>query len=203
MIETDSWRFIKARWFTPTTGRTVRLLVIHAMEWRETDRTAEDCAHDFSTRLENNKGSAHVCIDSDTIVQCVKDRDVAYAAPGANNDGIQIELAGFIRQSRKDWFDDYGLKLLTLGAEAVAQYALKFSIPVVRLTDVQLSAGLKGVVGHDQVTRVYKKSTHTDPGQHFPWSDFMSLAAAKFEFRRAAFLARGLVLPTAGRAPGR
>jgi N-acetyl-anhydromuramyl-L-alanine amidase AmpD len=190
MMETDNWRFIKARWFTPTQGRTVRVVVIHAMEWTETDTTAEDCAHDFAARPSTNKASAHVCVDSNSIIQCVKDRDIAYAAPGCNNDGIQVELAGFIRQTRKEWFDNYGIKLLDLGAEAVAQYLVKFSLPPIHLSDSELRSGKRGVVGHDQVSRVYKKSTHNDPGPNFPWTEFMDLVAAKYAFRRAAFAAR-------------
>lgn len=192
MIETDTWRFIPARWYTPTPWRRVRLIVVHAMEWAETPHTAEDCARDFAVRPDTNKASAHVCVDSGAIIQCVKDRDVAYAAPGANNDGIQIELAGFIRQTKADWLDDYGVKLLGLGAEAVAQYALKFGLPVVHLTDAELRAGAQGIVGHDQVTRVYGKSTHTDPGAGFPWDEFIALALAKLVFRRAAYAARGV-----------
>lgn len=192
MIETDNWRFIKARWFTPTTGRRVRVIVIHDMEWAETDTTAEDCAHDFATRLENNKGSAHICVDANSIIQCVKDRDVAFAAPGCNSDGIQVELTGFAKQTRAQWFDDYGIKLLTLAADAVGQYCLKFDLPPIKLDDESLRNGGKGVIGHDQVSRVYKKSTHMDPGPNFPWAEFMALVHAKYEFRRIAFASRGI-----------
>ena len=37
-----------------------------------------------------------------------------------------------------------------------------------QLTDAELEAGKKGIIGHVQASRLYKKSTHTDLGHGFP-----------------------------------
>lgn len=173
--ETDNWPFVKARWFTEVLKerpRKVRVIVLHDMEYPEKLTAAEDIAHYFATMPDGRVASAHICVDADSIVQCVKDRNVAFGAKGANADGIHIELAGYQRQTREQWLDDYGQRLLARACDAAAQYCVKFDIPPTHLTDEQLQAGWPGMVGHDQVSRVYKASDHTDPGPQFPW-DFV------------------------------
>lgn len=184
--ETDSWPIIKARWFTKVEGRrrAVRVIVIHSMEFPERTDAARIIAHDFANRPADQKASAHLCIDDRTIIQCVKDNDVAFAAPGCNSDGIQIELAGYAKQTAGEWLDAYGTRMLEQAAHAVAQYCRKFSITAVHLTNDQLRAGRKGIVGHRQVSEVYRKSDHMDPGENFPWDYFMErvhLAAVKLQ----------------------
>lgn len=186
--ETDNWPFVEAKWFQrwagPTKRRPVRLVVIHDMEFPERADTAEVIAHDFATRTAKNKGSAHICVDNNSIIQCVRDNDVAYAAPGANHDGIQVELAGYMKQSEKEWLDPYGVALLALGADATAQYCLKYDLPPVHLSDAELKAGQKGIIGHVQATRVYKLSTHEDPGPNFPWTYFMAHVSTSYNTRK-------------------
>jgi N-acetyl-anhydromuramyl-L-alanine amidase AmpD len=172
-FETENWPFVPARHFKKVEGRrAVRLIVIHDMEFPETKDAAEVIARDFATT--STQKSAHICVDSDSIVQCVRDNDVAFAAPGANSDGIQIELTGFAKQTREQWLDPYGVLLLERGADATAQYCLKYDIPVRRLDDAQLAGkSSKGIVSHAQVSKVFKKSDHTDPGPNFPWDFFL------------------------------
>ena len=61
---------------------------------------------------------------------------------------------------------------------------MKYDLPVVHLSDAQLLAGEKGIIGHDQASRVYKKSDHTDPGVNFPWVRFIAMTAALRAERR-------------------
>jgi N-acetyl-anhydromuramyl-L-alanine amidase AmpD len=184
MIDTDRWPFVAARWFTPVsadTPRRVRVLVVHDMEYSETDRAAEDVAHYFATT--ETKASAHICVDNDSIVQCVRDRDVAWAAPGCNSDGIHVELAGYGAQTVEQWDDGYSRALLNNAAHAVAQYCVKYSLPVRRLTNAELQSGAKGIVGHVQVSEVYRRSDHTDPGPNFPWVAFLAQVQAYADAR--------------------
>lgn len=173
-FETESWPVIRARHFTKVSGpRHVRVIVIHSMEAPEKGTTAESVARYFQTT--DRPASAHLCIDADSTIQSVYDNNVAYAAPGCNHDGLQIELAGYARQTNREWLDDYGVQLLDRAANACAQYCLKFDIPVIHLDNGELKSGMKGIVGHNQVSEVYRKSSHTDPGQGFPWSYFVDL----------------------------
>lgn len=191
MIDTDQWPLVRAKWYTPFdpgARRRVRVIVIHDMEAPESCETAENVAKYFQDPRDDHgkavKASAHICVDCNSIVQCVRDNDIAYAAPGCNNDGIQIELAGYMKQTREQWLDPYGVALLAVGADATAQYCLKYAIPPVHLTNDQLRAGQSGIVGHVQVSVVYQKSTHADPGPNFPWEYFINHVLSAYQSRR-------------------
>lgn len=185
MIDTDVWPFIGTKHFTPVNGtRSVRVVVIHDMEAPEKPSTAEDVARYFATTT--TPASAHICVDNDSIIQCVHDNDVAWAAPGCNALGIQIEIAGYGSQTPGQWADDYSRRALMNAANACAQYCLKYGIPVRHLTNAQLEKGSWGIIGHYQASEVYKKSTHTDPGPGFPWLHFIAVTAAYYEARRLA-----------------
>jgi len=172
-FETDKFPVVKAKFFRDVVERrAVRLIVVHSMEAPEKGNTAENVARFFQNP--GKKVSAHLCIDNDSIVQCVLDNDVAFAAPGANQDGIQLELAGFARQKRDEWLDPFGILMLDKAANAAAQYCLKYDIPIKRLSDAELAdKKTKGIVGHAQVSKVFNLSSHTDPGDDFPWDHFL------------------------------
>ncbi|MER6942476.1 peptidoglycan-binding domain-containing protein [Nonomuraea sp. NPDC000554] len=164
---------VKARWFHSGRLSPIRLVVIHSMEWAEKPTTAEDCARMFATM--GRQASAHVCVDNDSVVRCVADKDTAWAAPGANADGLQMELAGFARQTRGDWLDAYSKAMLKQAAAVAAGWARLYKIPVRKLSQAQLRAGLKGFTTHADVSDVYKRSDHHDPGAGFPWDVFLDL----------------------------
>src|SRR5262245_41247075 len=172
-FEIENVPFVPARHFRSHDGpRAVRLIVIHSMEAPEKGDTAENVAHFFQTS--EREASAHLCIDSDSVVRCVQDDDVAFAAPGANADGVHLELAGFARQTEPEWLDAFGVLMLDRAADVAAQYCLKYDIPARRLTNEQLSdVANKGLVSHAQVSETFKRSDHTDPGTGFPWAFFL------------------------------
>jgi N-acetyl-anhydromuramyl-L-alanine amidase AmpD len=191
-FETDLWPFVQAKFFRKVDGqRRVRLIVMHSMEFPEKGSTAEDCAKYFQDpRDEHGKprpASAHLCIDNNSIVQSVLDNNIPAAAPGANSDGIHLELAGFAKQTEAEWLDDYGKDLLNNAADAAAQYCLKYDIPVKQLTNDELANGkTRGFVSHAQVSAVFKLSDHTDPGPGFPWQFFLTSVEQKRQQRLAS-----------------
>jgi hypothetical protein len=111
-------------------------------------------------------------------VQYVKDSFVAYGAKGANHNAIHMEITGMMEQSRKQWLDKFSICTLALAADAAAQYCLKYSLPPIHLSDDEIRAGKKGIIGHDQVSRVFLQSDHTDPGPNFPWPRFILMTQA-------------------------
>ncbi|MFI6536692.1 N-acetylmuramoyl-L-alanine amidase [Nonomuraea sp. NPDC050547] len=149
----------------------IRAIVVHTMETGESSNVAENVAHYFAKR--STKASAHLCVDNNSVVRCVSDSDTAWAAPGCNSDGLQIELAGRAGQNEAQWADTYSRDLLELAARQVAAWCKKHNIPARRLTRAQLRAGQRGIVGHADVSAVYKRSDHWDPGPKFPWDDFI------------------------------
>ena len=153
--------------------KTLRLIVIHTMEAPEGPQTAENIAAYFASG--DVVASAHACVDQDSVVVCLPPTATAFAAPGANADGYQIEHAGYASQDGAGWADEASQSMLRLSAAHARAIALATGIPLRHLTDDELAAGAAGFVGHDQVSRVYKRSDHWDPGQSFPWSEYMGL----------------------------
>jgi hypothetical protein len=170
-------RFIEAKHKTVTSGRNIRVQVIHDMEAPETGHTAEDIAQWWHGNG-SPKTSAHYCYDNDSEVQCVTDMDVAYACPGLNHDGIHHELAGYAKQSPDEWRDRFSLATMTRCAVNVATKCEQYNNEKVWLSDKELAAGKTGIVDHWGGTRVYRKSTHTDAGPNFPKDLFIELVRA-------------------------
>lgn len=165
--------FIQARNYTPTNGRTIDLIVVHDMESPETATTAESVAAWFAG-LSAPQASAHYCVDSNSVVQCVLDKDVAWHAPGANHNGIGIEHAGYARQTRGEWLDPYGRDMLALSIDLAAGICDRYSLPVERRGPSDLVKGLRGITGHADVSLAFHRSDHSDPGSGFPWDYYLA-----------------------------
>lgn len=160
---------------TVTSGRNILYLVIHTVEAPEAPNTAENIAQGWFARREA-QSSAHWCLDSNSRVRCVEDKDVAWAAPGANSTGLQYELAGYAAQSSSQWRDAYSLSLLDNVAQQCAKDAKKYGIPIVHLSVSDILAGKKGFIGHIDATNAFSHGVgHTDPGKSFPWDYFLNL----------------------------
>jgi N-acetyl-anhydromuramyl-L-alanine amidase AmpD len=171
-----AYPFVESPNVTKTGGRTIDLIVIHTMEMDEKGDTAENCALWF--RNPAAKVSAHYCVDADTVVQCVREKDIAWHARGGNTASIGVELAGFARQTHEDWTDAYSTAVLSRAAAVVADVCRRRAIPVRWLVAGDLSAGRRGITGHAEVSKAYRKSDHWDPGPGFPVERFLAMVRA-------------------------
>lgn len=164
--------FVQAKNYTPTQGRQIDLIVVHDMEAPEGPLTAENVAHYFATT--DRHASAHRCFDNNSQVQCVLDKDVAWHAPGANHNGLGYEHAGYARQSDAEWRDPYSTQMLKLSAKQAAADCKRYNLPVRYVDTGALLLGRRGITTHWDVTKAYKRSTHTDPGPNFPMDQYIS-----------------------------
>lgn len=163
---------VLAKHFKQATRVAIDLVVLHCMEAPESSTTAQACANYFARG--ERIASAHYCVDSDTVVQCVPDRFVALAAPGANLAGLQIELAGYARQTAKEWADEYSTRMLWLAAQLVARKCRERSIPCEFVPASRLvQPRPRGITTHFEVSQAFHRSDHTDPGPHFPMPRFI------------------------------
>ena len=185
-------RFIEARYHGIVPRAVIDLIVLHSMEAPEASTRAWRCAQYFANLPPDLPStewkSSHYCADSDTIVQCVPDHVVAFAAPGANTYGLQIELAGYARQSREEWLDAFGTRMLWLVAQLVARKCTERNIPAIFLTAEQLlsTAQPRGITTHREVSLAYKRSDHTDPGPGFPMDYFLDQVHVALEAQQEA-----------------
>jgi N-acetyl-anhydromuramyl-L-alanine amidase AmpD len=137
------------------------------MEAPESSTRAERCAKNFA-REGARKASCHYCVDSDSIVQCVKEDRIAWHCPGANRRGIGIEHAGYARQSREQWLDLFGQNMLGLSAKLAARICRRWGIPAVAVDIDGLKGGERGITTHAAVGKAFGKTKHWDPGPSFP-----------------------------------
>lgn len=184
------YQFVQARNFTRTDGnRCVDLIVLHTIEAAEKPGTALGVARWFAGEAAP-KASAHYCIDSDTVVQCVYEGDVAWGAPGANHDGVHIEHAGYAAQSAAQWDDKYSRAMLVQSAQVAAGICARHAVPVEFVDAEDLLEQRRGITTHREVTKAcqlaksrgmaqspfYKaQSDHTDPGVCFPMREYLQL----------------------------
>lgn len=168
-----AYPFVPSPHVTRTDGRRIDLVVLHTMEADEREDAALRCARWFQNP--RTRVSAHYCVDAETVVQCVRDEDVAWHAPGANHDGLGIELAGRASQSRREWADAYSSAMLARAAELAGELCRRHRIPAQWLWPPDLRAGKRGLTGHDAVSRAFRLTTHTDPGRSFPIERFLGL----------------------------
>ena len=149
----------------------IRRIVIHTAEITETRDAAESIASFFSNPT--TSVSAHACIDNDSIVECVRDEDIAFHALGDNNATLGYELSGFAGQTKAQWEDDYSDKVVERAARYCAEKAKKYGITTRWLTAGQERNRESGFVTHAIVSQVFGEGIRSDPGANFPYDRFM------------------------------
>jgi N-acetyl-anhydromuramyl-L-alanine amidase AmpD len=164
-----AYPFVESPHVTRVPQRRIDTVVIHTMEIAE---------------REVSQVSAHYCVDAGTVIQCVREQDVAWHARGGNATSIGIELAGMAGQGSHDWEDAYSDAVLARAAELTADVCRRHRIPVRRLGPDRLRAGGRGITGHADVTEAFGKSDHWDPGPGFPWEAFLRRVRAAQPSRR-------------------
>lgn len=165
--------FVQARNYTKTDGRQIDLIVVHDMETPEDANRAESVAAWFAGPTAP-RASAHYQIDNNSIVQSVRDQDVAWHAPGANHNGIGLEHAGRASQSLADWLDPYSLAMLKdQSAPLTKSLCDKYNIPIRFVDAAGLLRGERGITTHWEVSKAFRRSSHTDPGPNFPMVQYL------------------------------
>lgn len=158
---------------------TPKVLTVHTAEDSEVTGAAKALAEYFHNQPANssNPTSVHLCIDNLEVWTTLPDNLVAYAAgTHANAIGWHVELAGVARQTPRQWQDQYSVDELTIAAKQFADRCKRYSIPAVKISSADLLAGRKGICGHHDWTLAYPgDTTHTDPGDSFPWDSFIHL----------------------------
>ena len=169
---------------TRSARRAVDVVVMHTMEIAERSDAAAICARWFRSPV--SEVSAHYCVDAVTVIQCVREADVAWHARGGNARSIGVELAGFARQTGRQWEDAYSSAVLDRASALVADICRRRRIPVRWLLADDLVARRRGITGHVEVSRAFGKSDHWDPGDGFPVEAFLDRVRAAQQARRTA-----------------
>jgi hypothetical protein len=163
--------------FTRANRTTVDNVVIHTIEIVEASYSADRTAAWFASGKRAPRASANYCLDDNSTILCVPEEHVAWAAPGLNRRGIQLEHAGFARQSADEWFDPFSRRMLVRSAKLTAAICEHWNIPIVFVDAAGLLRGERGITTHYQVARGpgKGKTDHGDPGRGFPMSTFLDM----------------------------
>lgn len=150
-----------------------RLLVIHTAEGAT---TAEDLGAWFQSEA-GSEGSSHAGIgQTGDYAEFVRYSDTAWTAPPVNDDAEQVELCGFAKWSRAQWLERPDM-LETL-ARWLAWRAQVRGIPLRHVKGTSLRLGRAGVTTHVDINKVWKQSSHWDPGTGFPMDLVLTRAKA-------------------------
>lgn len=147
----------------------VRLIVLHSTE----GSTAKGAASWFANPA--SAGSTQLVVDDRECYRTLPDDVVPYGAPGANEDGLHIEMAGFAKWTRAQWLEHEDT--VRRAAALAADWSATYGIPLVYVDAAGLRAGKSGVTTHWQVTKGLNGGKgHVDPGPNFPLDVFMRYA---------------------------
>jgi N-acetyl-anhydromuramyl-L-alanine amidase AmpD len=167
--------FIGARRYHPGRSAAVRLVVLHTTEGDLRTGAARAVASWFAGP-QSPEASAHYVVDAGEVVQGVHEQDTAWAAPGANNDGIQVEMVGRAGWTAARWGESDARAMVERAGALVGEICRRHGLPVEMLTTEDVLAGRSGVTTHAAVSRAFKRSTHWDPGPGFPLDRLIDVA---------------------------
>jgi N-acetyl-anhydromuramyl-L-alanine amidase AmpD len=143
----------------------ITTVVIHDTE----GATDEGGAITLTTRTD---ASSHLVLDDDSCYRLLGDGIVAWTQQW-NQTALAIEQAGFASWSTATWLDHD--KMLRRAAYWTAWWCLRYDLPREWLDVTDLNAGkIRGITSHNNVSLSnLSASTHTDPGPHYPYDQFM------------------------------
>lgn len=125
------------------------------------------------------EASTHYAADPATLVQMVRERDIAWAAPGANDLGIHIELAG--RAMETAWGANSALEELKRAAELVARICRRWGIPTEAVDAQGILDGRSGITLHSHVTDATNAARLIRPEARTPLQAHLASAHGKHQ----------------------
>lgn len=125
-----------------------------------------------------SEGSANMCVDNDIAYRTLNDDLIPWAAPGLNEQGWHLEMAGYAHWTRAEWLKHSAE--LKRGAYKAALRCNAYKIPVRWVGPIGLRLGRAGLTTHRDVSYAWPilaraAGFHTDPGKGFPRDVFLSL----------------------------
>ncbi len=161
--------FIQARHFTPGRRVAIDLGIVHSTEG---NGSARSVALWFASEA-SPQASPHYIVDGVERIQCVREADTAWHAPGANANGIGVEFCAFAHWTEAQW---RASGVIEMAAPLFEDISRRVGFPLERRSVAELVAGGdRGIAGHVDISQAFKRSDHWDPGPGFPWDYFIGL----------------------------
>lgn len=127
-------------------------------------------------QYQNNTRSGSYNIITDTHGNSVRHNDDNYspwsvAGTRGDYEGLHVSMAFRAGSTRAQWLAQDAL--LEETARIVAGWCKSYGIPVKRLTQAELRANQKGIIDHNDCSKVFGRTDHWDVGPNFPWDIFL------------------------------
>lgn len=150
-------------------SNTKQVIVFH-----DTESSAAEGSIDWMRTQQS--GSYHYIVDVDgDVFRMVPDQWQAWGAmPAGNRIGLHVCATGFAKWSTAQWLKHP--ELIDNIAKIVGDWSRMYGIPLKLLTPAQVKAGQRGVCTHDDISKAFRESDHTDPGKFFPETRIIELA---------------------------
>lgn len=162
----------------PRKASDIRWAVIHSAEASDSigsDHTAEAVARFFADGSDPDRASTQLAVDRDSCVRMLPDLVVPWGAPGANANGVHVEICGRATWSASTWLSKTNRPMLDRAAFKVAMWCYHYDIPRKWVGPVALRNGTPGLTTHADVSKAFVGSGHFDPGPNFPKTLFLDL----------------------------
>lgn len=152
----------------------------------DTSNTASDEAEASYAEHRSDGVSSHFYVDGDSVIQSL-DTDAKAGHAGSsngNNSAIAFELAGLDSRSRQWWLDNIAWSRLGYVIAYILQHDpdyAGFQVRRASVAEMQANPRVKAFYGHDDMRRAWGGTTHTDPGENFPWDRLFAAVNAALE----------------------
>lgn len=122
--------------------------------------------------------SSHFYVDEKEIIQSLDtvNRAGHAGSTNGNRNAIAVEVTGVNSKTRQWWLDNVNWKQL---AYALATVCRAHGIPVRRVSVAEMKANpqVRGFYSHNDMRLAWGGTTHTDPGDNFPWDKLLAEVA--------------------------
>ncbi|MFI6228639.1 N-acetylmuramoyl-L-alanine amidase [Micromonospora echinospora] len=119
--------------------------------------------------------SAHFYVDADSVVQSLDTRSRAGHAGSSNGNehAIAVEITGTNSKSRAWWLDNVAWDRL---AKVLAVVCKTYDIVPRRasVAEMKRNPKVRAFYGHNDMRLAWGGTTHTDPGDNFPWDHLLT-----------------------------
>lgn len=152
----------------------VRLIVLHAAEGA---RNITDLGNFFANP--SVQVSSHVGADDqfNTVGEYVKRDRKAWTQAAFNPVAVSIEMCAFTNWSTDEWYRHPNM--LENTARWIAEEAMYFNIPIVKLNTIEAQSNGRGVCFHSDLG--VSGGNHSDPGPGFPINYVLTMAIGASE----------------------
>lgn len=119
--------------------------------------------------------SAHFYVDGKDVIQSIDTKyRTGHAGSGEGNDNaVSVEITGTNSKSRQWWLDNVAWDKL---AAVLAAVCKEYDIEPRRASVAEMRANpkVRAFYSHDDMRLAWGGTTHTDPGDNFPWDRLLT-----------------------------